>query len=914
MVIPIAGILVLLFFFRLAFTDHILARGDTYAYFYPYWAVRDTHLRAGEIPLWTPNLFMGAPLLANSQLGTFYPPNWLTIYASPPDAIRISILLHVFWATLGAMFLARYALGISPLPALVTGVAFGLGGYIGSHVEQINQLHGLSWMPWLFLFTHLAMQKRRYWLVLGIGWALQLLSGHTQTVFITGVGLGIYVLFSPPPTPSPQRGEGAKSTTSPPFSIRWGKGAGGIGVKNRLGRLVGLLIAVIIAIVIALPQLIPTQGLISQSNRGGGLNPQQATAFSLDPFMIGRGLLPSYDGQPFGEYVAYIGIIGLALASIGIFASDRRKWAWIILGAVGFLFALGRFNPLYYSVLAELPGFNLFRVPARWLALYALAGAMLMGLGLHTLMIQSLNGRRRVFAVAIFIVTCAGLVIGAQFADRASEPIVGSALPTISTWIGWGVAIFVGILILIVRTAFLPPSFLSSIWVIWKRRSASLLTLFLIIELFFATQFLPHQDLTDPNAYYDAGFAINQLRAYQTSNPPDRFLSISAQNFNLPASEENRLRARWDSMGISAQGQTYAFSAIKLKQVAASNLPLIWNIPTIDGFDGGVLPTAHYTAFTSLMLPTDALRTVDGRLRENLALPECDGACIPDDRWLDLTNTRYLLTDKVYDVVYDDVFFDTQFKRPTGITWVAPYPFVADEIQILYRCDDSCDDLQLTINEDATPLLPIETRTPSPSSQYDLAVFRLDAPTEILSITPINDFITVSAVTVIDKRTSRPSEGVISNHIQLHPQGWRRVYSADIKIYENVDVMPRAFMVYDAQLFPDTWDGTEQALSAMRDENFNPRTTITINHNGDIPLLDGGGAGEVTITAYHPTEITLQVETDTAGYVVLTDAYYPNWSATVNGVDAPIYRADVMFRAVWVDVGTHEVIFRYQGW
>lgn len=66
-------ILSLAFFYKLAFSDMILARGDTYHYFYPYWDARNDAMRAGELPLWTPNIFMGAPLLANPQLGTFYP-------------------------------------------------------------------------------------------------------------------------------------------------------------------------------------------------------------------------------------------------------------------------------------------------------------------------------------------------------------------------------------------------------------------------------------------------------------------------------------------------------------------------------------------------------------------------------------------------------------------------------------------------------------------------------------------------------------------------------------------------------------------------------------------------------------------------------------------------------------------------
>ena len=42
---------------------------------------------------------------------------------------------------------------------------------------------------------------------------------------------------------------------------------------------------------------------------------------------------------------------------------------------------------------------------------------------------------------------------------------------------------------------------------------------------------------------------------------------------------------------------------------------------------------------------------------------------------------------------------------------------------------------------------------------------------------------------------------------------------------------------------------------------------------------------------------------------VIADA---RWQATVDGVAAPIVRADIMFQAVAVPAGASEVIFRYQ--
>ncbi len=101
--------LALVFFHKLLLGGMILARGDVYAYFYPYWSVRNAALLAGYIPLWTPDVFMGAPLLANSQVGLFYPPNWPLAPFDPPAGIALSLVLHSAWGLLGA-----YALGGQP--------------------------------------------------------------------------------------------------------------------------------------------------------------------------------------------------------------------------------------------------------------------------------------------------------------------------------------------------------------------------------------------------------------------------------------------------------------------------------------------------------------------------------------------------------------------------------------------------------------------------------------------------------------------------------------------------------------------------------------------------------------------------------------------------------------------------------
>jgi hypothetical protein len=69
--------------------------------------------------------------------------------------------------------------------------------------------------------------------------------------------------------------------------------------------------------------------------------------------------------------------------------------------------------------------------------------------------------------------------------------------------------------------------------------------------------------------------------------------------------------------------------------------------------------------------------------------------------------------------------------------------------------------------------------------------------------------------------------------------------------------------------------------------------------------------GDAMIESSRPTSVGV-VSTSTAdGLLVLHDLYYPGWTAEIDGRSTPILRAALLFRAVVVPAGRHQVTFRF---
>ena len=147
--------------------------------------------------------------------------------------------------------------------------------------------------------------------------------------------------------------------------------------------------------------------------------------------------------------------------------------------------------------------------------------------------------------------------------------------------------------------------------------------------------------------------------------------------------------------------------------------------------------------------------------------------------------------------------------------------------------------------------------------------------------------------------------------------------SAKRYIYRLGRTAPRAYIAHEilptdaesvakAKAFPD-FDIAHEALIDPASAGWISSAISRIEHRSPIELgavssgnsQAGASPEKVSILAYQDNEVTLDVDAQRGGVVVLHDLYYPGWQVKVDGVRKPLLRANILFRGVEVSAGRH---------
>lgn len=380
---------------------------------YPFRVFAATSMAAGQLPLWNPYTFNGMPFLADIQTAVFYLPMTALMFAVSDGQLHfywleLVIVLHVLLAGAGMYALAR-SFALDRFPALFAGAAYMLSGFMLAHAIHQQIVTLAAWYPLILLLFRKTLRDARWRWVFATGLALghSTLAGFPQLTLFLYLFLLFFFVF--------------EMALSYPRTRIFSAPA-----LHSAARAAAV---VVISVAIAAFQLLPTIELSPLSQRAE-ITYEKSTEGSLSPGQLLTLVYPKFFGTsdahsyayrgpgPYWHYwetCVYLGILPLLLASMALSLWRRNRYVPFFAGLFVFaiIFALGSKGLLHRFFFDAVPGFHLFRNPARMGVLAAFAASVLSGFTLQYLMAERREPRiTRGMNLTLAGAAAAGVAIG----------------------------------------------------------------------------------------------------------------------------------------------------------------------------------------------------------------------------------------------------------------------------------------------------------------------------------------------------------------------------------------------------------------------------------------------------------------------------------------------------------------------
>jgi hypothetical protein len=155
-----------------------------------------------------------------------------------------------------------------------------------------------------------------------------------------------------------------------------------------------------------------------------------------------------------------------------------------------------------------------------------------------------------------------------------------------------------------------------------------------------------------------------------------------------------------------------------------------------------------------------------------------------------------------------------------------------------------------------------------------------------------------------------------SEFTTFHTYALDKSFALPLTIYTNSRLMPRAYMAAEGSHSATL----ENTLTVLTADTFDPYRTVVLS-DGSIPREYSGYAGDmasfkarntVSIGSYDLTSVTMHAQSESGGYLVFSDTYYPGWNAYIDGKKSSILQANLVQRALWVEKGDHHIVWQYE--
>lgn len=109
-------------------------------------------------------------------------------------------------------------------------------------------------------------------------------------------------------------------------------------------------------------------------------------------------------------------------------------------------------------------------------------------------------------------------------------------------------------------------------------------------------------------------------------------------------------------------------------------------------------------------------------------------------------------------------------------------------------------------------------------------------------------------------------------------------------------------------------ENNKQAQAILLSSDWSPDTTVILQE-GDFSPPDSptySTPPSIRLIESTPDKIRYRVVTDGVGYLVIATTWYPGWTATIDGQEVPLYRANLAFQAVELPPNGGDVVLQYE--
>ena len=386
----------------------------------------DSVWRGHGIPLWRNDQFSGYAGLISPQSQYTYPLHFLFYLLPPLSAAGPTFWLH-FLASGVAYYLLGSAMGLGRWPRLVMSAAglFSMKLIMGVYAGWLPNIPIMIAFPLLFAGVFYLVRRPGLLSALaaaGAG-ALCLHCGHLQLLYYS-----LWLLLA--------------------YLVIWAGERVAAGDVRMVRRAIGwLATAGVLSVALSAYLIVPLAaeaGLISRSRSayefflgGHAIQTKHLVTF-LAPEALGTPLEGTYPGDELWEDQAYFGLLPLALGFAGAVLGWRRKPTKYLAACFAATLLLSMDSRVLRFLFDHLPGFSLFRIPARFLFLTTFFGIALAGIGLEEL-IDRLRRARRPVAWLAAVMGCAIVALmtveGTYYAHRYLKTVPHSqAVPDTAYW------------------------------------------------------------------------------------------------------------------------------------------------------------------------------------------------------------------------------------------------------------------------------------------------------------------------------------------------------------------------------------------------------------------------------------------------------------------------------------------------